>query len=65
MKMEWLWIILGTIILIAAVLVMIIMASKKLHPTTPDEDDDQMEAIRQCNEKRVLRDAKRKTRENE
>ena len=60
--MEWIWIILGALILTACIIICIVMASGKIHPPTPDEDNDQMEAIRKYNEKRALRDAKRQAR---
>ena len=63
LNMDWIWIVLGVLVAITYILIFLIMASKKLHPTTPDEDDDQMEAISQYNEKRARRDAKRKSRD--
>ena len=61
--MDWIWIILGILCALVIIVIIIVMASKRLHPPTPDEDEDQMTAIRQYNEKRARRDAKRKSRD--
>ena len=59
--MDWIWIILGILCALVIIVIIIVMASKRLHPPTPDEDEDQMKAIRQYNEKRARRDAKKKS----
>ncbi len=57
--MDWIWIVLCIIFAIITAIVTIVMASKKLHPTTPKEDEEQMEAIRHHNETRARRDVKK------
>lgn len=61
--MDWIWIVLCIIFLFITGIVTIVMASGRLHPPTAREDEDQMQAISQYNEKRARRDARKKTRD--
>ena len=60
--MDWIWFAAGAFIAFSAFLIFLVIRHGQRHHVTLRDDEDQMEAIRQYNEKRAQREAKKQAR---